>query len=62
MHPFLPFSSAKVKSWLNCDVKTWEYTNLEIGYEIEGFDILFERLDKEIIRDELSKLGSNYSD
>lgn len=62
LHPFLLFSSAKVKNWLNCDVKTWEYTNLEIGYKIEGFDILFERLDKEIIRDELSKLGSNYSD
>ena len=60
LHPFLPFSSAKVKSWLNCDLETWEYIDLKRGTKIEDFDILFERLDKEIIVEELNKLEDNY--
>ncbi len=54
----LPSSSVKVKSWLSCDVETWEYIDLEIGTKIEDFDILFERLDKEIIVEELNNLGN----
>ncbi|MCR2043367.1 methionine--tRNA ligase [Anaerosalibacter massiliensis] len=60
LHPFLPFSSSKVKSWLSCDIEPWEYKDLEIGTKIGDFDVLFERLDKEIIAKELSKLGDNY--
>lgn len=56
LHPFLPSSSAKVKTWLSCDIETWGYINLKIGTIIEEFDILFERLDKKIIDEELSKL------
>ncbi len=58
LHPFLPFSSAKVKYWLKCDSDTWEYINIAIGEKIGEFDILFERLDKKIIEEELSKLSS----
>ena len=56
LHPFLPFSSAKIKEWLNCNSNTWEYIEIEIGNRIKEFDILFERLDKSIIDEELSKL------
>lgn len=56
LQPFLPFSSSKVKVWLNCDIETWEYINLSIGTRINEFDILFERLDKKIIGEELDKL------
>ncbi len=57
LQPFLPFSSAKVKGWLNCDTETWKYINLKIGATIAKFDILFERLDKKEIEEELSKLN-----
>lgn len=57
LHPFLPFSSAKVKHWLNCDSDIWEYVNIEVGNKVDQFDILFERLDKEVIDEELNKLG-----
>ncbi len=61
LNPFLPFSSIKIKEWLNCEVETWKYVNLEIGTEIGDFDILFERLDKKIITEELNKLDNIYS-
>ncbi|MCQ4921948.1 hypothetical protein NE686_02520 [Tissierella carlieri] len=57
LHPFLPFSSAKVKYWLNCDSDTWEYIDVKIEERVGEFDILFERIDKKIIEEELSKLG-----
>ncbi len=60
LQPFLPFSSAKIKTWLNCDIETWRYIDLKAGTSIEEIDILFERLDKKIIGEELSKLGDNH--
>jgi methionyl-tRNA synthetase len=57
LHPFLPFSSTKVKYWLNCDSDIWEYVNIKVGNKVDQFDILFERLDKKIIDEELTKLG-----
>ena len=59
LHPFLPFSSAKVKDWLVCDIDSWKYIDLEIGAEIKDFDILFDRLEKGIINEELDKLRDN---
>ena len=61
LNPFLPFSSIKVRGWLNCNVEAWKYIDLEIGSEIGDFNILFERLDKNIIREELKKLGNIHS-
>jgi methionyl-tRNA synthetase len=57
LQPFLPFSSTKVKNWLNCDTDTWEFIKLNAGTTINEFDILFERLDKKIIEKELDKLA-----
>lgn len=56
LQPFLPFSSSKIKSWLNCDIEAWKYIGLKTGTTINEFDILFERLDKKIIEEELNKL------
>lgn len=55
LQPFLPFSSLKVKTWLNCEIETWEYIELSIGTTVSDFEILFDRLDKKIISEELDK-------
>lgn len=56
LQPFLPFSSSKVKTWLNCDIKSWGFINIEPYTKIREFHILFERLDKNIVEEELGKL------
>lgn len=56
LHPFLPFSSSKVKGWMKCEIEAWEYIDLSIENKIDEFHILFERLDKKIIEEELEKL------
>ncbi len=54
--PFLPFSSEKIFRWLNV-FEDWSYKNVEFGYELPEIEILFERLDKNVIEEERSKLG-----
>lgn len=56
LNPFLPFSSEKVQSWLNISYK-WEAQFIETGYEIPKTQILFERIDKKVIDDEVKKLS-----
>lgn len=56
LEPFLPFSSEKIKNWLGYNVDKFEYTALGCGKQIGEFEILFERLDKEIVDEELQKL------
>ncbi len=43
LEPFLPFSSEKVKSWLNLD-SSWAKKEVPAGLEIGEIGILFERL------------------
>lgn len=54
--PFLPFSSEKIFRWLNVS-EDWSYKNVESGYELPELEILFERLDKNVIEEERSKLS-----
>ncbi len=54
--PFLPFSSEKVCRWLNVS-RDWNYKTVESGYKLPEIEILFERLDKNVIEEERSKLG-----
>lgn len=54
--PFLPFSSEKIFRWLNVS-EDWSYKNVESGYELPEIEILFERLDKNVIEGERRKLG-----
>jgi methionyl-tRNA synthetase len=58
LEPFLPFSSAKIKSWLCLD-GGWGIKSVKSGFLIPQPEILFERIDKKVIEDELSKLPND---
>lgn len=61
IEPFLPESANKIKVWLGSSTNKWECINLEAGTGIRDFQILFERLDKKLIDEELKKLVVNKS-
>lgn len=56
LHPFLTQSSEKVKGWLGCNMNKWGSSELRSGITVGNFEILFERLDKKLIDEELKKL------
>lgn len=60
LKPFIPFSSEKVLDWIDSSDK-WEYSKIQPGIKIKNVDILFERIDKKIIDEELSKLKKSTS-
>jgi methionyl-tRNA synthetase len=53
--PFLPFSSERVLAWLGQDTG-WNMKRVAAGYELPEIGILFERLDKSVVDDELAQL------
>ncbi len=53
--PFLPFSSKKLQDWLKITPK-WKPQFIDSGYKVPEPEILFERLDKKIVDEELEKL------
>jgi len=55
LEPFLPFSSAKVSGWLGIE-GSWNVKNIPAGFVIPEVEILFERLDKSIVQEELERL------
>jgi len=55
LEPFLPFSSAKVKGWLAIE-DGWSPKSVPAGLIICEPEILFERLDKKIVDEELQRL------
>lgn len=56
LYPFLPFSSEKVCNWL--DIKNeWKIQQVSAGFRLPEIEILFERLDKKIIDEEMEKLN-----
>ncbi|MCL2373020.1 MAG: methionine--tRNA ligase [Defluviitaleaceae bacterium] len=55
LEPFLPFSSLKVKAWLAI-TDGWLAKNVPAGFVIPEPQILFERLDKKIVDEELQRL------
>jgi len=55
LEPFLPFSSSKVKDWLAIK-NEWSINIVQPGFVIPEPEILFERLDKKIIDEELQRL------
>ncbi len=57
LEPFLPFSSEKVKAWLMID-GGWSVKQVAAGFVVPQPDILFERLDKSVVDEELQKLQS----
>lgn len=56
LNPFLPFSSEKLFSWLKLSTK-WEPQYTGKGLKLPEISILFERIDKKVIDEELKKIG-----
>lgn len=59
LEPFLPFSSSKVIQWLRLS-REWQEQFVEEGFIIPEIEILFERLDKKIVEEEIERLNSRY--
>ncbi len=57
LEPFLPFSSEKVKAWLKID-GGWSVKQIAASFVVPQPDILFERLDKSVVDEELQRLQS----
>lgn len=57
LEPYLPKSSNKIIEWFDLERK-WQEQTLKAGFQIPEFNILFERLDKKIVNDELSRLSN----
>jgi methionyl-tRNA synthetase len=55
LEPFLPFSSTKVRNWLTIDNK-WTTKSISAGFVIPQPEILFERLDNQVVDTELNRL------
>ena len=55
LNPFLPFSSEKVCGWLDID-NTWQRKVVGSDYKLPEIEILFKRIDKEVIEVETKKL------
>ena len=56
LEPFLPFSSVKVRVWLPL-TDDWEVQQVPAGVRIPQPEILFERLEKRIVEEELQRLS-----
>jgi methionyl-tRNA synthetase len=55
LEPFLPFSSSKIMGWLSIEYG-WKVKNIRAGVLIPEPEILFERLEKSVVDEELNKL------
>lgn len=56
LDPFLPFSSAKVRTMLKIGKIAWKYVEVPAGLELGPLETLFERIDKKVIVEEEVKL------
>ena len=58
--PFLPFSSAKLRSMLNIDSFEWEQLGqtdlIKAGHQLAEPELLFEKIEDEVIQKQLDKL------
>lgn len=56
--PFIPFSCDKIREFLKIKEACWKYIEKDTTVQIEQIEVLFERIDKSIIQEEISKIGS----
>lgn len=56
-HPFIPVSSTMVEEWLSID-NSWEFKHIQGGYRIPKVSLLYSRIDKKVIDEELDNLKS----
>lgn len=59
LQPFLPISSSEIHKILKISTIEWGYTEVPTGSKIDKVGILFERIDKKKIEEEIEKLQSN---
>ena len=62
LEPFLPFSMSKLRKWINIDLKNWDEAGrvdlLKPGHLIDKPGLLYEKIEDEAIRRQISKLES----
>ena len=58
LDPFIPFSTDKIRGFLNIDRSSWTYIQIEPDIRIQGLKTLFDRIDKKKIEEEVQKLNS----
>lgn len=56
LSPFIPFSSDKVKNFINIGNTSWSYLEVPPNHPIAPSEVLFERIDKKQIDVEVAKL------
>jgi methionyl-tRNA synthetase len=60
LEPFLPFSTEKLRGWLNCGKFGWSEAGrnnlMEAGHEIRKPGLLFEKIENEVIESQINKL------
>jgi methionyl-tRNA synthetase len=56
--PFIPFSCDKIRGFLNIENASWEYIESDTTVPIKQLEVLFERIDKSKIEEEINKIGS----
>ncbi len=63
MEPFLPFSMKKLRGFLNVDNMVWDRIGekdlLAAGHQLNKPELLFEKIDDEVIEKQVAKLHSN---
>lgn len=60
LEPFLPFSTEKLREWLNCGKFGWSEGGrsdlMEAGHEIKKPGLLFEKIENDVIERQINKL------
>lgn len=56
LDPFIPFSSDIIRKILHIEKTEWQYTQVPDGLELGKVELLFERIDKQVIQEEEIKL------
>lgn len=59
LQPFLPTSSSEIHRMLKIETIEWGYIEIPAGLKIHEVKILFERIDKKKIEEEIEKLKNN---
>ena len=55
LEPFMPYSSEKIRGFLNIEEGTWSYTEKKTG-KISDIQVLFNKIDKKNVLDEVKKM------
>ncbi|CAG7648604.1 class I tRNA ligase family protein [Paenibacillus allorhizosphaerae] len=57
LHPFLPFSCDKIRTFLSLGEPGWHWTDVPAGRTVHKLELLFERIDLSRIEEETKALG-----